>query len=114
MAPYPQYVRHAKETLLELLLSCKDVGTASKWHIVASNFSFYENGSNHSDKNIILFNRHCQTVHWDNGHRLLCGRNRRYIGIPFVFTLPASQATYRQICVMCDDFARYTAPNLSV
>ncbi|XP_062509937.1 ubiquitin carboxyl-terminal hydrolase 19-like isoform X2 [Corticium candelabrum] len=50
--------------------------------------------------------KHCQSVHWNNGHSRLCGSNRKYFGFPFVFRLPSSQATYSQICSLCFKFAR--------
>ena len=50
--------------------------------------------------------RRCQKDHW-TAHKRVCKRLPQPIGLPFVISIPASKATFKQLQVMAEEYAKY-------
>lgn len=52
-------------------------------------------------------NRTCQSNHWQQ-HKSACKFSPELVGLPFVLSLPASQATYRNLCRLMEAHSRHS------
>lgn len=52
-------------------------------------------------------NRTCQTNHWQQ-HKSACKFYPELVGLPFVLSMPASQATYQNICRLMEAHSRHS------
>ncbi|KAK8757004.1 hypothetical protein V5799_000296 [Amblyomma americanum] len=52
-------------------------------------------------------NRTCQSNHWQQ-HKSACKFSPELVGLPFVLSLPASQATYQNLCRLMEAHSRHS------
>lgn len=55
-------------------------------------------------------NRTCQGSHWQQ-HRPACRPSPELVGLPFVLSLDAADATYRRLCRLMEAHSRYGVRN---